>query len=301
MISPEEPITDVAIADLVIDSKVQVRHSEHRATVDRYKESLDSLPPVVAYETPEGLLLSDGFHRIKAHTRSGRSTIAAHIRPGTREDALEYAVTGNCRHGAALTPDERDAGIRRLHRLHPDWAGVQIAEKMSVHRATVDRVLQAHSVRQSVGASAGGLSRAVLTNIERAPAADRAELARIARDEGFTADETKHAAETLRAQQFQESLAPRRYDADHGERLKVGRAEIKITYMVPSGRTRNRGGQTYDRENVPIERRVSVNLGPEAFEPGKTGAVATANAIAKQVYATLMTEGWPVPLTWLSE
>lgn len=296
----EETAVDVLIADLIIDRDVQVRHSEHRDTVDRYKESLDSLPPITLYKTSEGLLLSDGFHRVKAHSRSGRSTIPAHIRTGTREDALEYAVTGNCRHGAALTPDERDAGIRRLHRLHPDWAGSQIADQMSVHRATVDRVLQASVVSDSVGPSATGLSRAVLQSIERAPAGDRAELATLAREKGLTADETKHAAAELRAQQFQESLAPR-YDADHGERLKVGRVEIKISYLVPSGRTRDRGGHTYDRENVPIERHVSANLGPDAFEAGRAGVVSTANVIAHEVYNTLMSEGWPVPSSWLSE
>jgi hypothetical protein len=48
--------------------------------------------PVVVYDTPEGRLLVDGYHRIAAAQQRGASTIEAEIRHGSRRDALHYAA-----------------------------------------------------------------------------------------------------------------------------------------------------------------------------------------------------------------
>ena len=53
----------------------------------------DAIQPVVAFETPDGLLLADGYHRLAAARRRGETTISAEIRRGSRHDALEYAAT----------------------------------------------------------------------------------------------------------------------------------------------------------------------------------------------------------------
>jgi ParB-like chromosome segregation protein Spo0J len=48
--------------------------------------------PVVVFETEDGLLLADGYHRVAAARLSGADTIRADVRAGSRKDALDYAV-----------------------------------------------------------------------------------------------------------------------------------------------------------------------------------------------------------------
>jgi ParB-like chromosome segregation protein Spo0J len=62
------------------------------ARVELYARTLDVLPPVVVFETPEGLLLADGYHRVAAARRRGLETVEAEVRSGSRHDALRYAA-----------------------------------------------------------------------------------------------------------------------------------------------------------------------------------------------------------------
>jgi hypothetical protein len=78
------------------------------ATVERYAAALDDLPPVIAFRTPEGLLLVDGYHRCVAARRLGRATIAVDVREGTLRDALQLAVSLEASRGGASP-----AAIRR--------------------------------------------------------------------------------------------------------------------------------------------------------------------------------------------
>ena len=60
--------------------------------VAQYAHTPAGAPPVVVYDTPQGRLLVDGYHRIAAARRRGASTIDAEIRHGSRRDALHYAA-----------------------------------------------------------------------------------------------------------------------------------------------------------------------------------------------------------------
>jgi SLT domain-containing protein len=54
---------------------------------------LDALPPVVVFDTPEGMLLADGYHRVAAARHRGWEMVEAEVRRGSRQDALQYAAT----------------------------------------------------------------------------------------------------------------------------------------------------------------------------------------------------------------
>jgi ParB-like chromosome segregation protein Spo0J len=80
--------------------------------VQRYAEMLDALPPVVVFDTGEGLLLADGYHRVAAARARGLETVEAEVRHGSRHDALRYAATvGAAQQG--LSPDDVVLYIRR--------------------------------------------------------------------------------------------------------------------------------------------------------------------------------------------
>src|SRR3989442_10872953 len=103
----------IAIKEIEIDTTIQIRRGNHEPTIRRYEESFEKLPPVDVFRTPEGDLLADGFHRVAAAERLGKREIQATIHKGTREAALEFAVTANMKNADPLSPEERDDGIRR--------------------------------------------------------------------------------------------------------------------------------------------------------------------------------------------
>jgi ParB-like chromosome segregation protein Spo0J len=70
--------------------------------VQRYVED-PAQPPVVVFETSEGLLLADGYHRVAAARLRGDETVLADLRKGSRRDALRYAaVTGAAQRGISV-------------------------------------------------------------------------------------------------------------------------------------------------------------------------------------------------------
>lgn len=106
----------VRIADLLADAPIDPGVHLDAARVERYADVLDELPPVVVFDTEEGLLLTDGYHRVAAARRLGRETIEAEVRPGSRHDALLYAAAvGAAQRG--ISPDEAASYIRRRGRL----------------------------------------------------------------------------------------------------------------------------------------------------------------------------------------
>lgn len=60
------------------------------ARVRRYMEA-SHVEPVVVFESADGLLLADGYHRVEAARRRGETTIEAEIRPGGHRGAMRYA------------------------------------------------------------------------------------------------------------------------------------------------------------------------------------------------------------------
>lgn len=56
---------------------------------------------IVFHTGPDTMLLADGFHRVEAAHRAGRTHVEAEVRAGTRQDVLDYAAVANARHGTA--------------------------------------------------------------------------------------------------------------------------------------------------------------------------------------------------------
>src|SRR5919199_1477444 len=107
------------IADLLANTPIDTEAHLDPTRVERYAEMLDELPPVVVFDTEEGLLLADGYHRVAAARRLGRKAVEAEVRPGSRHEALLYAAeVGAAQRG--ISPDEAAAYIRRRGHRHPE-------------------------------------------------------------------------------------------------------------------------------------------------------------------------------------
>jgi ParB-like chromosome segregation protein Spo0J len=108
-------MTRLRIADLLADAPIDPEAHLDASRVERYSRMLKALPPVVVFDTPEGLLLADGYHRVAASRLLGLETIEAEVRGGSRHDALRYAA----RVGAAqrgISPEEAASYIERRAR-----------------------------------------------------------------------------------------------------------------------------------------------------------------------------------------
>jgi hypothetical protein len=103
------------IADLFANVPIDPETHLDASRVERYSQMLDALPSVVVFDTPEGLLLADGYHRVAASRRLGLETVEAEMRTVSRHDALRYAA----RVGAAqrgISPEEAVSYIERYAR-----------------------------------------------------------------------------------------------------------------------------------------------------------------------------------------
>jgi ParB-like chromosome segregation protein Spo0J len=101
------------IVDILATSPVDPEGHLDPERVERYRHSIDQLAPVVVFETEDGLLLADGYHRIVAALREGHEAIEADVRKGSRKDALEYAAAAGARQ-RGLSPEEvRDHIVER--------------------------------------------------------------------------------------------------------------------------------------------------------------------------------------------
>jgi hypothetical protein len=83
-------------------------------SIARYCEDMrrgDIFPPIVVFNDGAVNWIGDGNHRIFAAISAGMTDIEAEIRPGTRDDALKYALTANDTHGIRATNADKRHGV----------------------------------------------------------------------------------------------------------------------------------------------------------------------------------------------
>ena len=90
---------------------------------------------------PDGAdLLSDGFHRLLAYRKAGRSEIEAEVHEGTSEAALWFALGVNRAHGHRLYGADKRHAVQLAYRAWPDLSQVRIAAHVGCTRQYVGKV-----------------------------------------------------------------------------------------------------------------------------------------------------------------
>lgn len=152
--------TSVTIADIVIDAGTQIRAAINEDVVTQYAERMaagDVFPPVVLFHDGNAYYVGDGFHRTMAAQRNGLVDIPADVQPGTRQDALWFALGANKTNGQRLS----DADRRRA---------VVLAVTTFMHQKSQ------HEIAKQIGCSQGFVSQVITRNNlgrpERVPGAD---------------------------------------------------------------------------------------------------------------------------------
>lgn len=121
------------IKEITIDPTIQSRVELNSKVVLEYADSLHEgaeFPAVVVFETPEGYLLADGFHRMEAHKLAAKRKILADVKEGTKQDALLYNIKANLDHKALrfTNADKRKAvKMLLLDPVMGKWSANEIA------------------------------------------------------------------------------------------------------------------------------------------------------------------------------
>lgn len=145
----------IPLDDIVADETIQVRvnglSEDNLQRIQAVLENGGTIDePIIVYETTDGLILADGFHRVEVHRRLNRPTILGVIRQGTYQDAVDFAEDANLKHGQPLTNDDKKSLLfRRLERGH-DWQQASfesIGKALGVSRDTVRRWFADFSTR----------------------------------------------------------------------------------------------------------------------------------------------------------
>lgn len=105
-------VVEVNIVDLAQGPVEASRSHLDPERVEHYVEHLDDATPVTVFDNGDQLLLADGYHRVAAAQRLGRSTIRAHVMRGNRGDALRFAVE-LAKQQRGLTEQQAVEAIRR--------------------------------------------------------------------------------------------------------------------------------------------------------------------------------------------
>jgi protein gp37 len=118
-------ILRLALQDIELDTRLQPRATINEEKVQEYTERLatgDTFPAVVVFHDGATYWLADGFHRFYAHREHGASGIQAQVHNGTFDDALEYSVGANAKHGIPRSRADTRRAIENLLRTEK-WVG----------------------------------------------------------------------------------------------------------------------------------------------------------------------------------
>ena len=104
----------VRLDQLVLMQDLQVRVQLDPQTVRTYREIFRTVPedqctcpPISVYLHQGSYVVADGFHRVTAARQAGRTTLNAYVREGSLDDAWQYAVDTNLKHGMPYSREDK--------------------------------------------------------------------------------------------------------------------------------------------------------------------------------------------------
>jgi len=143
--TPLSFVQRLAIAQIRLDGGTQSRLALNEEYINELVQAVsegETLPPVIIYADGSAYWLADGFHRYHALKRSAQETIASELRPGTRRDAVLYAVGANAQHGLRRTNADKRRAVETLLQDSEwaRWSDREIARRCGVSHDFVNRL-----------------------------------------------------------------------------------------------------------------------------------------------------------------
>ena len=107
----------VNINAIIIDKGTQSRAQISEETVTDYAEAMqdgDQFPAITVFYDGVEYYLADGFHRLHAVRRLGKTSIQANVEQGTLRDAILFSLGANANHGLRRTNADKRKCVMTL-------------------------------------------------------------------------------------------------------------------------------------------------------------------------------------------
>ena len=107
----------INIQAIVIDKGTQSREKISEETVTDYAEAMaagDQFPAITVFHDGVDYYLADGFHRLHATQRLGKTSIQADVKTGTLRDAILFSLGANDKHGLRRSNADKRKSVRTL-------------------------------------------------------------------------------------------------------------------------------------------------------------------------------------------
>lgn len=133
----------IEVSKIRADGGTQSRAAISEETVAEYAEAMANpetvFPPITVYFDGKVYWLADGFHRLAAWERLGRTEVPCDVRQGDRRRAILHSVAANSAHGLRRTNEDKRRAVLTL--LEDDewsrWSNREIARRCAVSESLV--------------------------------------------------------------------------------------------------------------------------------------------------------------------
>jgi uncharacterized ParB-like nuclease family protein len=245
------------INSIIIDKGTQSRAAISEDTVTDYAEAMqagDEFPPVITFFDGVEYYLADGFHRLHAVKRLGKTSIQADVRTGTLRDAILYSLGANRDHGLRRSNADKRKCVQTLLDDF-EWGDLSVNEMARICAVSPQLVL---AVKQEMD---GGVKvSTVKTNAPKKPA----KLNNVveAPVENLTPERDEAVQELVAEnQRLSDRLAVEAMEASEEEKQAAGetiselREQIRILEIENQSLKISR--DTFQRENSELKRTVA--------------------------------------------
>ena len=153
-VAPE--FTVLPLDAIIVERTVHPRNQINAHDVKEIVRALskgDPVAPPVVFREGSVFRLADGFTRVEAHRQAGNTTIECGVLPGSRREAIEYAIRVNAHHGRKLTRAE----MRRAVNTYLDepenhsLTNYDLARLCGCSHTTVGRIRETHPLTSTFG------------------------------------------------------------------------------------------------------------------------------------------------------
>lgn len=139
----------IEVAQIAVDASTQTRASISEPVVTDYAEKMlngAQFPAIVLFHDGNHYYIGDGFHRVLASQRNGAVTVASDVRPGTREDALWFALGANREHGHQMTKADKKHAVIVAVQTFPNRTQTEMANQIGCTQGFVSQVISANNL-----------------------------------------------------------------------------------------------------------------------------------------------------------
>lgn len=146
------PLQRIRLDAIAFDAGTQVRAAISEEVVADYADKMTenvAFPAIVLFHDGSQYFLADGFHRYMAAKRNAFVDIEATVQPGTKADALWFALGANRANGSRMTDaDKRHAVVVAVQTFANSKSQKEIAKQIGCSQGWISLVISRNNLER---------------------------------------------------------------------------------------------------------------------------------------------------------